>query len=66
MKSAKLPPGAYSAGVPGTKANAALKRAPIRTPVQISEKFLADARGGPELVARHGVAVADNRTRTKR
>jgi hypothetical protein len=67
MKSAKLPPGAHSAGVPGTKANAALKGAPVPKPVQIDERFLADSRGGaPLVVGKRGIEVRDNRTKTSR
>jgi hypothetical protein len=68
VKNAKtLPPGAHSAGVPGTKANAALKGAPVRKPAQIDERFVADPRGGPPLVVSHrGVEVRDNRTKSTR
>lgn len=62
----KLPPGAHSAAIPGSRANAALKGAPLNKPAQIDERFVADPRGGPELVARHGVAVKDDRSKTTR
>ena len=67
MKTTKLPPGAYGAAVPGTKANAALKGAPVPKPVVIDHSFVADPRGGaPLVVGKRHVEVRDNRTRTSR
>ena len=62
-----LPPGSRSSGVPGTKANAALKGAPVPKPVVIDHSFVADPRGGPELVVgkRH-VEVKGNRSNSSR
>lgn len=54
-----LPPGAHGAAIPGTRANAALKGAPVPKPVRVDERFVADPRGGPELV------VGKRHTRTK-
>lgn len=39
---------------------------PPSKPALIDHDFVADPRGGAPLVARHGVAVRDNRTQTKR
>ena len=64
----KLPPGAHSAAIPGSRANAALKGAPVPKPVVIDPKrFGSDPRGSDELVAgkRH-VEVKDNRTKNTR
>lgn len=67
MTSKTLPPGAHSAAIPGPRANAKLKGAPIPKPVTIDHSFVADPRGGPELVVgkRH-IEVKDNRTKTTR
>jgi hypothetical protein len=43
-----LPPGARN--VPGSKAYRALQGAPHPGAVQIDKSFVADPRGGPELV----------------
>jgi hypothetical protein len=51
---------------PGTKIHEAAKGAAIRKPTVIDEKFVADSRGGQELVARHGIEVRDNRTKVTR
>lgn len=51
---------------PGTRAHEAAKGAPIKKPAVIDEKFVSDPRGGPELKASHGIAVKDNRTKSKR
>jgi hypothetical protein len=59
-----LPPGAHN--VPGSARYRAVQGAPRPKPVQIDEKFVSDSRGGPPLVAKHGVAVKDNRTPSKR
>jgi hypothetical protein len=63
----RLPPGAYGASVPGTRAQQKAAGAVRPKPVQIDENFVADPRGGNELVVgkRH-VEVKDNRTRTER
>jgi hypothetical protein len=60
-----LPPGAHN--VPGSARYRAMQGAPRPKPVQIDEKFVADSRGGPELVVgkRH-IEVRDNRTKTSR
>ena len=65
MNKQPLPPGARN--VPGSKNYRAMQGAVRPKPVQIDEKFVADSRGGPELVAgkRH-IEVKDNRTRTER
>jgi hypothetical protein len=36
---------------------------PKKPPAAIDHTFVADPRGGAGIVARHGVAVKDNRTR---
>jgi hypothetical protein len=65
MTSKTLPPGAHN--VPGSKNYRAMQGAPRPKPVQIDEKFVADPRGGPELVVgRRHVEVRDNRTRAPR
>ena len=66
--SKSLPPGAHSAAVPGTRANAALKRAPVPKPVVIDPKrFGSDPRGSGELVVgKRRVELKDNRTKTSR
>jgi hypothetical protein len=61
-----LPPGAHSAGVPGTRAAENAKQAPIREPKTLDHSFVANPSGGPEVQARHGVRVKDNRTISKR
>ena len=67
MKNTKLPPGAHSAGVPGTKASAALRRAPVPKPVVIDHSFVADPRGGaPLVVGKAHVQVKDNRSKVIR
>ena len=67
MKNTKLHPGAHSSGVPGTKASAALKGAPVPKAVQIDHSFVADPRGGAPLVVGKGhIEVRDNRTKTSR
>ena len=59
-----LPPGAYR--VPGARATEAAKGAPKKAAKVIDHRFLADARGGPELQIPNGVAVADNRSKSSR
>ena len=62
-----LPAGARSAGIPGTKANAALKGAPVPKPVTIDHSFVADPRGGaPLVVGKAHVQVKDNRSNSSR
>jgi hypothetical protein len=39
---------------------------PANKPAVIDHSFVADPRGGPPLVAKHGVSVRDNRTKTTR
>jgi hypothetical protein len=63
----KLPPGANGPGVHGTKAADAVKGAPRPKPVTIDRSFVADPRGGPELVVGKGhVQVKDNRSKVTR
>jgi hypothetical protein len=59
-----LPAGAHD--VPGSRKTEANKGAPIKSPVVIDHKKATDPRGGPEMQARHGVRVKDNRTISKR
>jgi hypothetical protein len=59
-----LPPGAHM--VPGSVAYEKAKQAPLREPKTIDRSFVSDPRGGPTLVARHGIRVRDNRTISKR
>jgi hypothetical protein len=59
-----LPPGARM--VPGSVAYEKAKGAPLNKPAVIDRKFVASPKGGPELVARHGVAVKGNRSKTTR
>ena len=67
MTNKPLPPGARSAGVPGTKASRAMQGAPRPKPVTIDNSFVADPRGGAPLVVGKGhVEVKDNRTKTSR
>jgi hypothetical protein len=62
-----LPPGAHSAAIPCSRANAALKGAVRPKPVTIDNSFVASPKGGAALVAgkRH-IEIKDNRTRTSR
>jgi hypothetical protein len=60
----KLPPGAF--GVPGSRAVKALKGERVTPPVIIDPRSFSDPRGGPELVARGGVRVKDNRSVDRR
>jgi hypothetical protein len=60
-----LPPGARN--VPGSAAYRAVQGAPHPGAVQIDKNFVADPRGGPELVVgRKHLEVKDNRTRDPR
>jgi hypothetical protein len=60
-----LPPGAHN--VPGSRAYRALQGAPHPGVVQIDKSFVADARGGPELIiGRRHLEARDNRTRSPR
>jgi hypothetical protein len=60
-----LPPGAHN--VPGSKAYRALQGAPHPGAVQIDKSFVADPRGGAELViGKKHLEVRDNRTRAPR
>jgi hypothetical protein len=60
-----LPPGARN--VPGSKAYRALQKARHPGVVQIDKSFVADPRGGPELVVgKKHLEVRDNRTRNPR
>jgi hypothetical protein len=61
-----FPPGARSAGVPGTRAAENAKQAPIREPRTLDHSFVASPSGGPEVKVPHGVRVRDNRTISKR
>jgi hypothetical protein len=65
MTNKPLPPGAHN--VPGSARYQAMQGAPRPKPVTIDRSFVADPRGGPELVVgkRH-IEVKDNRTRTTR
>jgi hypothetical protein len=61
----KLPPGAHN--VPGSRAYRALQKAPHPGTVTIDKSFVADPRGGPELVVgKKHLEVADNRTKSPR
>jgi hypothetical protein len=63
--SKSLPPGAHN--VPGSKAYRALQGAPHPGTVQIDKSFVADPRGGPELVVgKKHLEVRDNRSRNPR
>jgi hypothetical protein len=60
-----LPPGAHN--VPGSRAYKALQGAPHPGAVVIDKSFVADPRGGPELVVgKKHVETKDNRTRSPR
>ena len=60
-----LPLGAHH--VPGSKAYRALQGAPHPGVVQIDKSFVADPRGGPELViGKKHLEVRDNRSRNPR
>jgi hypothetical protein len=60
-----LPPGAHN--VPGSRAYRALQGAPHPGAVTIDENFVADPRGGRELVVgKKHLEVSDNRTRNPR
>ena len=62
-----LPAGAYSAAIPGSKANNALKGALRPAPKIIGKEFRSDPRGGPPLVVgKSHVEAKDNRTRAPR
>jgi hypothetical protein len=50
----------------GTQAHDRLRGLPINAPVQISAEGNGDSRGGPFIVAKHGVAVKDNRSKSSR
>ena len=60
-----LPPGAHN--VPGSEAYRALQKAPHPGEVTIGKQFLADPRGGPELViGKRHVHVEGDKPREKR
>jgi hypothetical protein len=64
----KLPPGAYSAAIPGSRANDKLKGAPRPAPKIVdARQFTKDPRGGaPLVVGRAHFEIKDNRTRSTR
>jgi hypothetical protein len=60
-----LPPGAHN--VPGSRTYRALQKAPHPGTVQIDKSFVADHRGGPELIiGKKTLEMRDNRTRSPR
>jgi hypothetical protein len=50
----------------GTAAHDRARGLPVNKPVQISAEGDGDSRGGPFIVAKHGVAVKDNRSKSSR
>ena len=62
----KLPPGAHSSGVPGTKASRAMQGAPRPKAVTIDNSFATSRGGKPLIVGKGHVEVKDNRTKTSR
>jgi hypothetical protein len=66
MKSTPVKHSSPSDSPPGTAAHDRARGVPVNKPAVIDNSFTADPRGGPELKAPHGVAVADNRSKSSR